>query len=587
MKTWNKIAACFLTATITFTAFPVHAFAQEGKQAPTEQSKNLNVCLKVGDEQEYCNRKFADAIKTIKEKYLGIPTQIRLQSNVEGTGIVIPSGAKITIDFGGYSYTVTKAPVGSSGTETLGFQLLEGSTVTLKNGTITSANPNVHMLVQNYSERLALDGMTIDGSNLGLESGAYTLSNNNGYTKIHNSTIIAKEGGYAFDLYYWPKNGYGQVTVDVTGNSLIDGNIEYGGDSSTTAETIYGAANLRIKDGEIKGILNVDSKFTGSETKANIQITGGTFTDIASVKEYVNERYQFDENHKVIIDKEYDNGYIQLLQAIEAAKKQTDDAAYSEESRRNLKNVIDYVSVYANKDASKAEVANASSVLKTAVDCLVTVNIPVEDNKAELAALKTMIEIGNSLAEKEQQYEAEGFASFTAALQHAKEIAALGAEATKEEIASAKEALLTAIEDLKPIQEPSVEVLDKTALYTQIEKAEAYLNNGKTYSDASLAALRAAIASAKRAAEIEDLDILVMQEVIERLKAACEGLEEVSVPSHKPTPTPDVIPAAPDSSDSIIKHTASVDGNMALITLSALAGACAFAASKKREEKDA
>ena len=38
----------------------------------------------------------------------------------------------------GHTYTVSKPTVGSSGTETNGLQLLKGSTVTFKNGTLNS-----------------------------------------------------------------------------------------------------------------------------------------------------------------------------------------------------------------------------------------------------------------------------------------------------------------------------------------------------------------------------------------------------------------------------------------------------------------
>lgn len=53
--------------------------------------------------------------------------------------------------------------MGSSGTETNGFQLQKGSAVTFKNGTITSDKAKI--LIQNYSD-LTLENVVLDGRNL-------------------------------------------------------------------------------------------------------------------------------------------------------------------------------------------------------------------------------------------------------------------------------------------------------------------------------------------------------------------------------------------------------------------------------------
>ena len=138
-----------------------------------------------------------------------------------------------TIDFGGFTYTVTDPAVGSTGTETQGFHLEwsgngdANHNVTLKNGTIEAAKGTkyVMMLVQNYCN-LTLENLTVDGRNLVNGWGTYTYvtSNNCGSTTISNSRIIANPGSVAFDVD-GARNGYDAAKVIVK-NSTVDGKIE-------------------------------------------------------------------------------------------------------------------------------------------------------------------------------------------------------------------------------------------------------------------------------------------------------------------------------------------------------------------------
>ncbi|MBD9226455.1 MAG: hypothetical protein EGQ48_04355 [Clostridiales bacterium] len=138
-----------------------------------------------------------------------------------------------TIDFGGFTYTVTDPAVGSTGTETQGFHLEwsgngdANHNVTLKNGTIEAAKgtKNVMMLVQNYCN-LTLENLTVDGRNLVNGWGTYTyvISNNCGSTTISNSRIIANPGSVAFDVD-GARKGYTAAKVIVK-NSTVDGKIE-------------------------------------------------------------------------------------------------------------------------------------------------------------------------------------------------------------------------------------------------------------------------------------------------------------------------------------------------------------------------
>ena len=149
----------------------------------------------------------------------------------DGSGIGIfnknnPTIKNLTIDFNGNTYTFTAPAVGSDGYESQAVHLESGRAVILQNGTLDVAkDSNVFQMgLQNYCD-LTLENMVVDGSNL-KGSAPYTMSNNHGNVVINKSTIIAKEGGVAFDAYYWPSNGYTDgVSVTVT-DSIINGRIE-------------------------------------------------------------------------------------------------------------------------------------------------------------------------------------------------------------------------------------------------------------------------------------------------------------------------------------------------------------------------
>lgn len=171
---------------------------------------------------------------------------VTLLQDFTGAGIKIETSSKdrLTIDLNGHTYTVTST-VGSTGTETNGFQLLRGGSITITNGTIVAGTNSAKILIQNYCN-LTLDKVTLNGST----NTEYVLSNNNGDTTIKGGTTInAADGQHAFDAYYWPGGGYNEVSVTVE-DATINGKIEY------------------ATDGAIP-----------SEGDHEINITGGTFTD--------------------------------------------------------------------------------------------------------------------------------------------------------------------------------------------------------------------------------------------------------------------------------------------------------------------
>lgn len=198
------------------------------------------------------------------------PTIITLLRDAAGDGVVVEN-KNITFDLGGYTYDID-GTVGSTGTETNGFQLLKGSAVTFKNGTITSDKAKI--LIQNYSD-LTLENVVLDGTHLDY-SHPYTLSLNNGKVNITgNTSILAKaDGGVAFDLYYWPDGGYFdgvQVTVNTTGT--ISGPIELSQDGTAAA-----AANpnrLTIQNINHEGTISNNN--VGQYDDSIVKINGGTF----------------------------------------------------------------------------------------------------------------------------------------------------------------------------------------------------------------------------------------------------------------------------------------------------------------------
>ena len=190
--------------------------------------------------------------------------EVTLLASCAGDGIKIDKS--ITIDFGGFTYTVDASLVGSPSTQSQAFNLVRGNTITLKNGTITSTV--ARMLVQNYAS-LTLEDMTLDGTNLAAKDGkgkdyvADTLSNCAGDTVITGDSVIKArvldgQKSFAFDTYY-QAGKYEDATVTVDG-ATINGNVELAGGSLTlTAGTLNGelveGANIE------KGVVTKDDAF--------------------------------------------------------------------------------------------------------------------------------------------------------------------------------------------------------------------------------------------------------------------------------------------------------------------------------------
>lgn len=199
--------------------------------------------------------------------YLGkdADVKVKLDEDKSGGGFITTSGQTVEVDLDGNTFTFTDPTVGSAGTETNNCQLNKGSKVTFKNGTMVSQNTK--KMIQNYCE-LLIENMTIEATKVD-----YVISNNNQSCTINNSTITAGDGKCAFDVYFWPGNTYVDgITVTVKGNSVINGNVEFGGDNTTTEKK----GKLIIEESTFNGNLVVNSNYTATAS-SNISISGGTF----------------------------------------------------------------------------------------------------------------------------------------------------------------------------------------------------------------------------------------------------------------------------------------------------------------------
>ena len=226
-------------------------------------------------------------------------------TTVNDDGTITTSGnnpVNIIFDLNGFTYTVTNPTSGSSGTETNGFQLLQNSIVTFKDGTLFSELGNI--VIQNYSD-LTLDDVTIEARNAG-----YVVSNNCGNINFKgNTSITAGPGNVAFDVCSFAN--YPGVTVNVDTTGTITGKIEI-----TRSDGNAGEGNLLIKNGTFKGTISK------SDNCAQVEITGGTFD--SDVSEYIPSGMK-QEGGEVVIDNEKavasvnGVGYDDLQKAINAA----------------------------------------------------------------------------------------------------------------------------------------------------------------------------------------------------------------------------------------------------------------------------
>lgn len=122
----QKLLATLLALCLVVGMLPVAASAAEGDVAQVEGGSSY--------------ASLAEAVEAVIQSDSKTGT-VKLLKNAAGSGIGLfngkgATGVNLTIDFGGNTYTCQDPAVGSTGTESQGFHLEKGNTVTLKNGTI-------------------------------------------------------------------------------------------------------------------------------------------------------------------------------------------------------------------------------------------------------------------------------------------------------------------------------------------------------------------------------------------------------------------------------------------------------------------
>ena len=233
----------------------------------------------------------ADAIKAVGEGQT-----IELLKSFTSGGVSVPSGKNFTLDFNGFTLSFDKPGAGSTGTTTQGFQLLKGSTITFKNGTInctednknftwdtslSNTNKGIAWIINNYAT-LTLDNMKIDGTNVAHNGTPGTVRNvvNNyaGTINVINGSVITATGSdFAINADFYnvmntPQDKYNNCNpvTNIT-DSTINGKVE----------AISGTINL---DGTT--VVNGQVRVGENRTKIDKQpgASGATVTIGASAK---------------------------------------------------------------------------------------------------------------------------------------------------------------------------------------------------------------------------------------------------------------------------------------------------------------
>lgn len=137
---------------------------------------------------------------------------VRLLATSEGTGIKVEgTGKKITIDLGGYGYTVTSPLVGSAGTQTNGLQLLKGNEVTIQNGALYFPK-EAKMGIKNYCD------LTIENVEIHAEGGLVAVANCGQLTISGSKTKITTDGKWAVTTGNYTKGD--QITTNIQGGEI-------------------------------------------------------------------------------------------------------------------------------------------------------------------------------------------------------------------------------------------------------------------------------------------------------------------------------------------------------------------------------
>lgn len=227
-------------------------------------------------------------------------------------GITVSSNKQFTVDFGGHTYILKGPGAGSPGTETNGFQLLQNSDITFKNGTIRIAEgtTSIKRIIQNYAN-LTLEDMHFYAENQagGLD---YPLSFNNGSITFKGDTdiITPDDNNIAFDVCQSSNYPNVTVTFDESYTGTINGRIVYDSSNASTHK-------LYIKGNGTFGSIECTSR-SNSVAKDGIEVTSGNFAESVN-KDYLADtvKAQLESHSNTEAPFSY---YTSLEDALKAAK---------------------------------------------------------------------------------------------------------------------------------------------------------------------------------------------------------------------------------------------------------------------------
>ena len=283
MRTQKKVLAILLALCMVVSLLPTAALAT------TTVNCTASDCAHVAAIGETHYDTLAEAAAAVHTK-IGDErmqeTVITLLRDATGSGVGVGyasinnngttsgnSPVNITFDLNGHTYTVNDPAVGSFGTETAAFQLLQGSTVTFKNGKIDIASgaTRVKRMIQNYAN-LTLENVTFDATNqVGGQDYALSFNNGNITFKGNTNIVLTDKNAIAFDICKYSSYPSVNVTFEENFTGEISGKIMY---DSSNAET----HKLTINGNGTFGSIGIAS---GSASNPAIAIKGGTFSDLS------------------------------------------------------------------------------------------------------------------------------------------------------------------------------------------------------------------------------------------------------------------------------------------------------------------
>ena len=253
---------------------PMPLFAADEQTVKTNEKVSTDVA-------EINGKSYTSLSEAVQEVTDGQTIKILKDGDI--TGVKVAEGKNFIIDFNNKTVSIINPMVGSTGTETNGFQLLKNSNITLKNGTIKTTDSSNKILIQNYCN-LTLENIVLDATQS--SNTEYVLSNNYGNVQIKgNTSIIAYPDKVAFDVWYGMSQGYDDgisITFDNSFTGTISGNVEYGADkrayekygNAWTEKAVINIRNghfdIQFKDGNPNDLVAIKD--------ANINIEGGQFS---------------------------------------------------------------------------------------------------------------------------------------------------------------------------------------------------------------------------------------------------------------------------------------------------------------------